>query len=205
MVVGITGGVGTGKSTVLDYLKTKYNAAVILADDVARDLMMPGNAAYDEVVNYFGRDILTEDAGSEIDRKKLAGIVFADKNKLSVLNNMTHPLVKKRIQELTAFYKQAGFDLIVIEAALLIQAGYLDIIDQLWVIHTDYEVRVERLEKSRGYTREKTDSIISNQMKDDEMEHFADFVIDNSGSIQSAAHQIDRYLSSIYERNNNNR
>ena len=195
MIIGVTGGVGTGKSTILEYLKSKYGAAVILADDVARDLMMPGNKSYTAVVNEFGDSILINGYGSEINRSALAEIIFHDENKLKRLNSLTHPIVKQKILSLINDYIKKGYNFIVIEAALFIQAGYTDISDELWVVYADYDSRVERLEKSRGYTKEKTDSIIRNQLSDSEMKSYADFFIDNSGTADEAFKQIDDYLS----------
>ena len=197
MVIGVTGGVGTGKSTILQILKEKYNAVIIIADDIARDLMMPHEASYEAAVRYFGEDILTDGPGSPIDRAHLAQIVFHDPEKLEALNHMTHPLVKTKIRSLIDAYQSEGENLIVLETAILIRAGYLDIVDELWVVCADYETRVQRLISSRGYTREKTDSIISSQMSDDEMTQYAALVIDNSRSIFSTEEQIRQRLLQI--------
>ena len=197
MVIGVTGGVGTGKSTILQILKEKYNAVIIIADDIARDLMMPHEASYEAAVRYFGKDILTDGPGSPIDRAHLAQIVFHDPEKLEALNNMTHPLVKTKIRSLIDAYQSEGRGLIVLETAILIRAGYLDIVDELWVICADYETRVQRLMASRGYTREKTDSIIRSQMSDEEMTQYAALVIDNSRSIDFTEEQIRQHMLQI--------
>ena len=197
MVIGVTGGVGTGKSTILQILKEKYNAVIIIADDIARDLMMPHETSYEAAVRYFGEDILTEGPGSPIDRAHLAQIVFHDPEKLEALNNMTHPLVKTKIRSLIDAYQSEGRGLIVLETAILIRAGYLDIVDELWVICADYETRVQRLMASRGYTREKTDSIIRSQMSDEEMTQYAALVIDNSRSIDFTEEQIRQHMLQI--------
>lgn len=194
MIVGITGGVGTGKSTILQILKDEYNAAIIMADDVARELMEPGQPSYRAVVEYFGTEILNGGEGSPIDRGKLASIVFSDPDKLSVLNLLTHPLVRIRILELIDEYKRQNFDLIIVESAILIQAHYLELIDELWVVYADYNIRVERLISSRGYTVEKIDNIISNQLSDDEMKRYASFLIDNTGTIDDVRRQLSDYL-----------
>lgn len=194
MIVGITGGVGTGKSTILQILKDEYNAAVIMADDVAKELMEPGQPSYRAVVEYFGTEILSGEEGSPIDRVKLAGIVFSDPDKLSALNLLTHPLVRIRILELIDVYNRQNYDLIIVESAILIQAHYLDLIDELWVVYADYDTRVERLISSRGYTVEKIDNIISNQLSDDEMKRYASFLIDNTDTIDYVRRQLSDYL-----------
>lgn len=194
MIVGITGGVGTGKSTILQILKDEYNAAVIMADDVAKELMEPGQPSYRAVVEYFGTEILSGGEGSPIDRGKLAGIVFSDPDKLSALNLLTHPLVRIRILELIDEYKRQDYHLIIVESAILIQAHYLDFIDELWVVYADHDTRVDRLISSRGYTVEKIDNIISNQLGDDEMKRYASFLIDNTGTIDDVRRQLSDYL-----------
>ena len=194
MIIGITGGVGTGKSTILGILKDEYNAAIIIADDIARDLMMPGEGPYKEIVEYFGYDILSNGPESPIDRAHLADIVFYDSEKLLVLNGIVHPAVKRRIEMMIEQYRSEGFEYIVVETAILIQAGYLDMIDELWVVYTDYDIRVKRLEESRGYTKEKTDSIINSQLPASEMESHADLVIDNSYDIENTFLQIQERL-----------
>ena len=194
MIIGVTGGVGTGKSTILKILQEEYDAVIIIADDVSRELMMPGEASYEAALAYFGPEILTDGEGSEIDRAKLAEIVFHDEEKLKALNSMNHPLVKERINSLIREYEEEGKDLIVIETAILIQAGYLELIDELWVIYTAYSTRVERLMASRGYSQEKIDSIIGSQLSDEEMREYADLVIDNSYSIEHTRRQIEDHL-----------
>ena len=194
MIIGITGGVGTGKSTILGIMRDEYHAAIIIADDIARDLMMPGEEPYDKIVEYFGEEILTDGDGSLIDRAVLAEIVFNDNEKLLTLNNVVHPAVKEKIISLIDEYKNAGYEYIVVETAILIQAGYLELTDELWVVYTDYDVRVKRLEESRGYTKEKTDSIINSQLTDKEMAEYADLVIDNSYDIEYTFRQIQEHL-----------
>ena len=199
MVIGVTGGVGTGKSTILQFLEERYGAAVIMADDVAKELMEPGEALYDRVVQCFGGDVLMRDVpdGSPvpIDRAKLSLIVFHDPEKLHRLNAIVHPMVKVRILSLIDEYRKADFGLIVIESAILVQAGYRDLLDELWVVHTDKMVRFERLMASRGYSAEKIEAIMSNQLPENELEALADFVIDNSGFPEDACRQIEERLA----------
>lgn len=194
MIIGITGGVGTGKSTILKILEQDYNAAIIMADDESRELMMPGQSCYNAVTEYFGPEILTDGPGSLINRARLAEIVFNDSEKLNALNSLNHPLVRIRIEELINQYKTQGKKLIIIETAILIQAGYLDLIDEMWLICTNLNVRIDRLVSSRGYSIEKIDSIIKSQLSDDEMKAYASFVIDNSYSFESTKLQIQEYL-----------
>ena len=196
MFIGVTGGVGAGKSTILQILEEEYNAYIILADDVARELMKKGKASYRAVVKAFGKDILREDR--EIDRQILADIVFNDEEKLNLLNSIVHPLVRKAIvKEQKQVNKKDPHRLVVLEAALLIEAGYKELLDELWAVIVQKEIRIQRLMNDRGYTREKSESIIANQLSDEEFRANCDFVIDNSGTLEESAEQIRKH----FERN----
>lgn len=196
-VIGVTGGVGSGKSVVLSILEEEYQAKVILTDLVAHDLMQIGQRNYVEIVKEFGTDILQED--KSIDRKKLGKIVFEDKEKLERLNQITHPGVKQEVKEIVARIKQEGkASMILLESALLLEAGYEDIYDEIWYVYVEKEVRYQRLLDGRGYTREKTDSIIKNQLSEKEFRAKADVVIDNSGSLEETKVQIKKILEGLH-------
>lgn len=193
MFIGITGGVGAGKSTILQILKEKYDAHLIMADDVAKELMCRGKSAYRKIVQTFGDEILGDDL--EINRQKLSSIVFQDDDKLLMLNQIVHPLVQKAIlKEKDKISKKNPEKLIVLEAALLIEAGYRDFLDELWAVIADKEVRIKRLMDSRGYSREKSESIIAAQLSDEEFRRVCDFVIDNSGSLSDSERQIEEHF-----------
>lgn len=195
MIIGVTGGVGSGKSTVLEILKEKYGAHIIMADDVAKELMEPGGASYEAVVKAFGEEILADSPERRIDRKKLAAIVFGDEDKRELLNSLTHPQVKEEIlKQFQKIYQKEPDALIVLEAALLIEGGYREILDCLWAVLADREVRIQRLMESRSYTREKALSIMESQLSDAEFRAHADYVIDNSGSLENTAEQIAKIL-----------
>lgn len=192
-VIGVTGGVGSGKSVILSILEKEYGAQTILADLVAHDLMEPGAKSYMEIVETFGDSILQEDGA--IDRQKLGSIVFADEKKLEQLNGITHPNVKEEIKRKIAKIRKKGeASMIVLEAALLIESGYEDIYDELWYIYVNRETRYERLKEGRGYTREKTDSIMNNQLSEEEFRAHAQVIIDNSYDIEQTKKQIHEIL-----------
>lgn len=192
-VIGITGGVGSGKSTVLRLIEQKYNACIIMADDVARELMEKGRSAYLQVVEFFGEDIL--DADGSIDRAVLADIVFNNKNKLMVLNSIVHPLVKKDIIELiTKLRISEEYDYVLVEAALLLDDHYDVFMDEVWYIYTDEAVRRQRLKTGRGYSDEKIDSVMKNQMSDEEFKKKCDIIIDNSKTEQDTLRQLSERL-----------
>lgn len=192
-VVGITGGVGAGKSEVLTYLKEHCNCRIIMADRLAETLEEPGQKCYLRLVDLLGQDILQEDG--RIDRQKMAAKIFADKKLLTAVNEIIHPAVKEYILQTIEAEKSADIlDYLFIEAALLIEDGYDRIVDELWYIHTDVEVRRQRLKASRGYTDEKIDNILKGQLQEEEFYKYCHVVIENSGSLESVYKQIDEKL-----------
>ena len=192
-VIGITGGVGAGKSEILSYLKEHCNCRILMADRLAEELEQPGQDCYDQLLALLGREILQEDG--RIDRKKMASRVFADKSLLEAVNAMIHPAVKQAILQIIRDEKEAARrDYLFIEAALLIEDGYAEIVDELWYIHTEEEVRRQRLKASRGYTDEKIDSILREQLSEEEFYGHCHYVIVNSGSLERVYEQLDKKL-----------
>lgn len=192
-VIGITGGVGSGKSLVLAYLEKKANVFVIEADKLAHDLQKQGNLCYDSIVGEFGLSILSENG--EIDRAKLGNIVFSDEKKLLKLNEIVHPIVKNEIiKTIDTIRKKQNFQYVFIEAALLIEEHYDQICDELWYIYVKPHIRMERLAESRGYTKEKTENIMSKQLEDDSFFKACQVVIDNNNSIEDTYRQIEEEL-----------
>ena len=192
-VIGITGGVGAGKSEILKYIKEKHGAVVIEADKVGHLLMEPGGACYYSIVEKFGSSILNGD--QTINRGKLGKIVFADEGLLAELNKIIHPRVKSHIvSEIAkerAYHRTKYF---VVEAALLIEDHYDVICDEMWYIHTDASVRAERLKETRGYDDEKIASICANQKSPEELRSACQVVSDNSGEQTGTQKQIDEQL-----------
>ena len=203
-ILGITGGIGTGKSTVLDILKTEYNAYILEADKVAHLLMMPGKSAFNEIVATFGEDILTEDG--EIDRNILGKRVMSESSSLEKLNSIVHPAVKEYIIQDISEKRRVLLDqsdntekqnLYVIEAALLIQDGYKEICDEIWSVITSEDIRIERLIASRGYTEEKAKSFIKNQASDEYFISNSDRVLYNNGSSEELMTAIKLQMDSV--------
>ncbi len=191
-IIGITGGIGSGKSAVLNILKNEYNAKVYEADKLVHDLIKKGMPLYESYISLLGKDIL--DADQELDHKKIAGIVFLDKEKLAALNDLVHPSVKEYILSLIKKEKQNGTKVFVIEAALLIQDGYKKICDEIWFIHVPKKVRIERLIESRGYTREKCETIINKQPSSSYFYKNADHVIENDENFIELSEKIGDLL-----------
>lgn len=187
-IIGITGGIGSGKTAVLDIFRNNYGAYVCEADALAHRLMEPGGVSYEGIVEAFGRDVLTGDG--YIDRAKLGAVVFSDERKLKLLNEITHPNVRRAIFESVDEERRGGCELYVLEAALLIQDGYMEVCDEMWFIYADQETRVQRLMKYRGYTKERALGVISSQEPDSFYELNCTKKIDNSGDLTQLENQI---------------
>ena len=179
-IIGITGGIGAGKSCVLREIEVLDGTFVIEADKLAHTLLSPGHDCYTEVVSCFGKEILSED--QSIDRAVLRKLVMNSSEKLRQLNALVHPAVKKYIVNDIEKKRDLGYKYYVIEAALLIQDGYRNICDEIWYIYADKDIRVERLLKSRGYSRQTAEEFIKNQPEDEYFIENSDRVIDNSGT-----------------------
>lgn len=193
--IGITGGVGSGKSLVLEYLREKCGASVYQADQIAHQIQMPGNPCYQEVVKTFGQEILNAD--ESIDRQRLGAVVFQDPGKLAALNAIVHPAVNTRIRELMKTEEEKGCRLFVLEAALLTDKIYREMLDEIWYIHVEEEVRRRRLAASRGYSRKRMDAMMASQPSEEVFRESCDRVIENSGVFDETAGELDEAVSRV--------
>lgn len=200
IIIGLTGGMASGKSTVSAYLKQK-NIPVIDCDEESRHVLDKGTSGYNRAVEEFSDQILSEDG--TIDRKKLASIVFTDKSLLQKLNLIIHPEVIARTHELLAEYKAKGFGIAVIDAPLLIEAGMHKLCDELWVVYTSPEVQIQRAMARDGATLEQVQERIKNQSSMEEKKKLADRLISNDGTIQELYAAIDKILKETVKENNN--
>ena len=192
-LIGITGGVGAGKSTILEYIKAHYHCRIYLADEVAHVVKEPGQPCYRELVELLGQDILEKDG--RIHRGRMAEKIFRDENLLEKVNAIVHPAVQEYLLEKIQEARWEGqTELFFIEAALLIECGYRDIVDEMWFIYAREDMRRQRLQESRGYTLEKIEQIMNSQLTEEAFRAGSDFVIDNSGTPEESFRQIRRKL-----------
>jgi len=192
-IIGITGGVGAGKSEILKYIKENYNTRIILADQVANDLKEPGERCYEPLVSLLSEAVLLEDG--RIDKGKMAQMIFQDKALLEKVNQLIHPAVKQFILEEIEKESALGkVDYFFIEAALLIEDHYDEIVDELWYIYAREDVRRIRLKESRGYSDEKIAAIMAGQLSEDEFLSNCHFRIDNSDTLEKAYLQIQHRM-----------
>jgi len=187
-IIGITGGVGSGKSEVVNFIARNFDATVVQADAVGHLLMKPGKACFEPIVALFGPEILREDG--KLDRAKIASIVFTDKEMLEQLNAIVHPAVKEYIKRAIEKEREYGTPFFVIEAALLIEDKYDEICDELWYIYADEQTRIERLKLHRGYSEEKIRDLFANQLSEEEFFQHCHFEVDNSGDFENTKAQI---------------
>lgn len=193
-IIGITGGIGAGKSAVLDYLKERYGAYIIQADQVGHTLMEPEGSCFLPVVKLLGKEIL--DTQGKIDRGKIAALVFPNPQLLAQLNEIIHPAVKQEIREHIAVQDQEGRSIFVIEAALLIEDHYEEICQELWYIYAEEAVRRRRLKEQRGYSDEKITDIFQSQQTEDVFRRECSYVVENNGDLQMTYLQIDKRMKS---------
>lgn len=192
--IGITGGVGAGKSAILEYIAANYNAKVMLADEIAHDLMMPGTKCYDTIKAEFAEEQIFL-ADGNIDRPRMAQVIFNDDGKRERMNGIVHPVVKDYILEIYREEQEKGeLEYLILEAALLIEEHYDEICDELWYIYTSEENRRQRLKENRGYSDEKIDTIFKSQLTEEVYRKYCKVVIDNNHEPEAAFLQIRQQL-----------
>ena len=195
-VIGITGGVGAGKSVAIDYLKSNYDAHVIVADDLANELKLKGNACYQPIVDLLGEGILNE--SGEIDKPAMAAAIYRDPALLDKINNIIHPAVRQHIEAAIKTCKSnPDCPCLIIEAALLIECGYKPLLDELWYIYAPVDLRSQRLHDSRGYSPAKSESIMSAQLKDEDFRAYSDRIIVNNGVLEDYYRALDEAMKEV--------
>lgn len=191
--IGITGGIGAGKSEILKYIKKHYLCEIYLADEVAHEVKRKGTKCQEQLVSLLGEDILQADG--EIDKSIMARKIFASEGILEQVNALIHPAVREYLLEKYREAKEAGqIELFFVEAALLIECGYGNLVDEMWYVYADDGTRRRRLKESRGYSDEKIEQIMQAQLSDEAFRRGSDFILDNSTTLSETYRQIDQKL-----------
>jgi dephospho-CoA kinase len=193
-VIGLTGGIAAGKSTVSEALRDA-GAVVIDADKVGHEAYQPGTEAHAALVEAFGREIVGE--GGEIDRRKLGAIVFADPAERQRLQEIVWPRMKAMMRARLDQLRASGTNVAVIEAAVLLEAGWQDLTDVVWVVQVAEDVAMARLMTRNGFSAEEARSRIRAQLSNEERARHADAIIDNNGSIDEAREQVESALAAV--------
>lgn len=174
MKIGLTGGIGSGKSTVSAILSQK-GISIIDADKIAKALLQPGTKTYEEVEDYFGTT----------DRKSLGAMVFSQEGKRQKLNAIMHPAIRQEILDQIQTYQQQGEKIIVVDAPLLIESRMYDMVDKIWLVCVDVETQIERVMKRDQGTREEALQRIEAQMPLEEKKKYADVIIENNRTVEA--------------------
>ena len=197
--IGMTGGIGSGKNQVADIFN-QLGFYTIDSDISSRKVMEKGEAAYEKIVSFFGSDIL--DKNGSILRKKLGDIVFSDKAKLKTLENIVHPAIYEyERKERSKIYGKDDKAVVITHAALIIESGSIDKYDALIVISCPDELQVERVMQRDNFSEEKARNIVAHQMPNEERLKYADFIIDNSSTLDDLYNEVKRVHNLITQIN----
>lgn len=187
LIIGLTGSIGTGKSTIAKKL-IERNIPVIDADLIAREVVEPGKEAYEKIVETFGEEILQED--QTLDRKKLGAIVFEDEMKRKALNEIVHPAIRKEMLAQRDAYMKQKEPCVVLDIPLLYESKLTHFVEKVIVVYTDREVQLERILNRDHITKEEALQRINAQIDVKEKAKWADAVIDNNGTIEESERQL---------------
>lgn len=196
-LVGLTGGIASGKSVVSNYLKQK-GIPIIDADVVAREVVEPGTKGLQKIVDHFGTDYLTSE--QTLDRKKLGQLIFSNEAAREQLAVFLDQAILDRMQELTAAYRARQEPLIVWDMALLIEKNYQSLVDEVLLVSVAPDIQVERLMARDHISAKEAKQKIASQLPLQEKKRFADLWIDNSGTLDETYRQIDHWLKNLKER-----
>lgn len=177
--IGLTGGIASGKSTVLTYFKDK-GIPYIDADIVAREVVEPGTEGLKAIVEAFGANVLHDDG--TLNREALGAIVFHNEEKRRQLNNCLKKHIRNRIMELTAHYESNGTAVLIYDIPLLIEGEWYTMMDEVWLVYVNEPTQIDRLMSRNGYTKEDALARINSQMRLDDKRTYADIIIDNNGT-----------------------
>jgi dephospho-CoA kinase len=201
LTIGLTGGIGSGKTTVTKIL-AELGAPIIDADKVGHAIYAPGGPAYADMIAAFGNGILADDR--TIDRSKLGPIVFTDPAALKRLNSIVHPKMYARMREMIDAMRTAGEARpIVVEAAILIEANWLPLFNEVWLIVASQERVIDRVQRDRGLARVQVEARIKAQLSDDERRQHASIVISNDSTIDDLRAKLAEAWRTVLERNRN--
>lgn len=195
LVIGLTGNIGCGKSSLSNILKNN-SLDIIDADIISRDIMNDKDLL-NKIFETFGNDIKREDG--TLNRKELGKIVFNDDEKLIILNNITHPAIKNEIKKRIKEIEDNNRNIVVVDAALLIEGNFLDLVDRLVVISCDLDVQLNRIIKRDDITKEEAISRIKSQMDQNEKIKYGDYIIDNSKGLDELNYKANKLITYIKE------
>jgi dephospho-CoA kinase len=196
-VIGLTGGIGSGKSTVSDMLRAK-GAAVVYADQIGHEVYRPGAPAWQQVVDAFGRQMLDDDG--QIDRRRLGQVVFSDPEARRRLDAITHPAMERMMAERLEELRRQGTRVAVLEAAILIEASWVHLVDEVWLTLVSPALAARRSMERSGLSREQAEARIAAQLSNEERLKHAQVVIDTDCSLAEVAQRVDELWDDLMAR-----
>jgi len=194
MVIGLTGGIASGKSTVSAKLR-ELGAAIIDVDILARGVVSKGEIAYNRIIQCFGDNIQLP--SGEINRKRLGSIVFSNKEKLALLNSITHSEIINRVKDRIQELKAEGAKVIVVDAAILIEMGLHKYVDSVWVVIVDRETQIKRLVERDKFDYKDAENRINSQFTNEVRKKYADVIIDNNNPIEEVGKKLEELWNNI--------
>lgn len=198
MTIGLTGGTGSGKGVVSKILRER-KALILDADEYARKVVEPGEPAYNEIAEHFGKDIFDEDG--ILIRHKLGDIVFNDAKELEFLNKCTHKYISELILKEIKYAQENPdeYDFVVFDAPQLIESGMDSLCDEIWVVTADCDIRIKRIMERDGITKEQAESRIASQLTFEQFKAVADRIIFNNGSLEEVEEQVENIFKMLKE------
>lgn len=200
-IIGLTGGIASGKSAVSGILRN-LGACIVDADQLARQVVEPGQPAWQEIVDYFGKSVLLPDG--HLDRKRLGNLVFNSSSARDMLNKITHTKILQNIQEAILAVEKTGQKIVVLDIPLLIEVGFTNLADEVWVVYVNETLQLERLKKRDQLTTEEAKKRIQSQMPLRDKLHYANVVINNEGDLSDTIRQVEAAWRRIFELTKNN-
>ncbi|RZT22086.1 dephospho-CoA kinase [Fictibacillus sp. BK138] len=194
MIIGLTGGIATGKSTA-SHILSEQGIPVIDADIIAREVVKPGKDAYEKIVAFFGEEVLLSD--KTLNRAKLGEIIFNNSEKRQKLNQIVHPAVRSEMKKQAELYLSSGNPLVIMDIPLLFESKLTHMVDKTWLIYTHPDIQLRRLMERDGYSEEQALSRIKSQMPIDEKKELADIVIENNDTKEELKQKLFRLLQEV--------
>lgn len=191
-VIGLTGGIASGKSTVSRILREEFGIPIVDADQISRDVVAPGGAALERIAEAFGSEYLLPGGG--LDRKRMGALICEDTKAKNRLEGILHPIIEHHVENIIADYRARGMDLIVYDCPLLLEARQERFVDSVALVVTDIALRVQRLMERDGIAEDEARKKIAIQMSDDDKERYADFLISNDGDEEALREALSRLV-----------
>ncbi|UOY94268.1 dephospho-CoA kinase [Ectobacillus sp. JY-23] len=187
VIIGLTGGIASGKSTVAKMFRA-YDIPVIDADEIAKAVVVQGTSTYKKIVQAFGKQVLQEDGG--IDRAKLGAIIFNDEKQRNTLNQIVHPAVRQEMLIQRDQYIKEGVSAVVLDIPLLYESNLMYLVEKVLVVWVDEQTQLQRLMKRNNFLQEEAQARVHSQMSLEKKKEMADYIIDNTGSIENTEAQL---------------